>query len=127
MEAAAESFGWRQGTFAELLRWNRKQANEAVIEADVFASALVEFLEENDGNWRGSTTELRESLTARAADKVARSQSWPLTTAATTAALNRVKDALESVGFTFERGREGPKNDKRFLQFTRLDDGPRSS
>jgi len=98
MEAAAESFGWRQGTFAELLRWNRKQANEAVIEADVFASALVEFLEENDGNWRGSTTELRESLTARAADKVARSQSWPLTTAATTAALNRVKDALESVG-----------------------------
>ena len=69
-----------------------------VIEADVFASALVEFLEENDGNWRGSTTELRESLTARAADKVARSQSWPLTTAATTAALNRVKDALESVG-----------------------------
>jgi hypothetical protein len=122
MEAAAESFGWKQGTFAELLRWNRKQANEAVIEADVFASALADLLEQNDGDWRGTTTELRETLTPRAPEKAARSPFWPLTTAATSAALTRVKDALETVGFTFHRGQEGRKRERRFLQFTRLKD-----
>jgi energy-coupling factor transporter ATP-binding protein EcfA2 len=120
MEAAAESFGWEQGTYAELLKWNRNQANEAVIEADVFASALVNLLAEKSGEWRGSTSELLEALTARVPEKVRRAPFWPITTAATTAALSRVKDALESVGYTFERGREGPKNDRRYLQFARL-------
>ena len=120
MEAAAESLGWEKGTFAELLRRNRSHANQAVVEADVFASALVALLTENDGEWRGSTTELLDVLTARVTDQTKRLTVWPLTIAATTAALNRVKDALESVGFAFERGREGRKNDKRYLQFTRL-------
>jgi hypothetical protein len=91
-----------------------------VIEPDVFASALVGLLNEDDGDRHGSTTELLHALTARVADKVRRSVFWPVTIAATTAALNRVKDALESVGFTFEHGREGPKNDRRYLQFSRL-------
>jgi hypothetical protein len=120
MEAAAGSLGWEQGTFAKLLRANRIRANDGVIEADVFGSALVSLLVENDGQWRGSTTELLETLTGRVSDKVRRSSLWPLTTAATSAALNRIRDALESSGFGFERGREGPKNDRRFLQFYKV-------
>lgn len=120
MEAAAESFGWERGTFAKLLRANRIEANESVIEADAFASALVDFLEGAGGEWRGSTTELLTTLTDRVADKVRRSSMWPATTAGTRVALDRIKDALETKGYAFERGREGPKHDKRFLQFTKM-------
>jgi len=120
MEAAAESLGWEKGTFAQLLRENKRQANEIVIESDPFSAALVDLLEEKDGDWRGSTTELLTTLTERVSDKIRRSKMWPISSSGARAGLDRTRDAVESAGFTFERGHEGPKRARRFIQFARL-------
>lgn len=119
MEGAAEAFGWEQGTFAKLLRENRRLANEIVIESDPFSAALVDLLREKNGDWRGSTTDLLMALSERVTEKVRRSKIWPISPSGASAALNRTRDAIESMGFVFERGHEGPKRSRRFIQFAR--------
>lgn len=125
MEGAAESLGYEKGSFAAIWRENRRRADEIVIESDPFSFALVEFLKEKDGDWRGSTTDLLMALDARPElDRIRRSKMWPQTPTAASAALNRTRDAIESAGFVFERGHEGPKRSRRFIQFSRLVEDP---
>jgi putative DNA primase/helicase len=120
MEAGAESFGWEKGIYAKLLRANRIEANEAVIEADSFASAVVDFLALEGGHWHGTTTKLLELLNNQVSEKVRWLKSWPKTTAGARSAIDRIKDALETKGIAFERGRDGPNSDRPYIQFMRL-------
>lgn len=116
MSAAGEAFGWDRGTFAKLLTANRLQAIDTVLESDPFAQVLLGLLE-TEPEWRGSSGELLSKLTDRAPDKLRRASFWPTTPSGAAAALDRIKDALEAKGYGYERGREGPKNERRFVQF----------
>ena len=119
MEAATESLGWEKGAFARLLRENRRLANQIVVETEPFAAALVAFLEEKDGTWRGTTTDLFTILSDRVSEKMRRSKMWPVSVNGASSTLNRTRDAIESEGFAFDRGHEGSKG-KRFVQFWRV-------
>jgi putative DNA primase/helicase len=119
MEASAELFGWAPGTFTKLLKDNRIQANQAVIESNSFAVALVALLEEQDGEWRGSATDLLYAVTNKAEQNAKRMKNWPASPSAASAGLDRIKDALEIRGYIFERGHEGPRRERRYIQFSR--------
>jgi hypothetical protein len=119
MIAAGKYFGWDPTSFSKLLETNRLDAIESVIDSDPFTQALLDLLEV-EPDWRGTMTELFDTLTKRIADKVVRPRNWPTTVGAASAALNRAKDSLEARGFEFERGQEGPRRERRFLQFRRL-------
>ncbi len=123
MAAAGEAFGWDRGTFGKLLTANRLQAIDTVLESDPFAQVLLGLLEA-ESEWRGSSGELLSKLTERAPDKLRRAAFWPTTPSGTAAALDRIKDALEAKGFAYERGREGAKNERRFVQFRPVGDDP---
>jgi putative DNA primase/helicase len=123
MEAAAPSLGWEKGTFVKLLQANRVDANDSVIEADLVAMTLIKFLDEKDGNWRGTAMELLTALTDLAPERIRRAKFWPINGSGMAAALNRIKDALETRGYAFERGHEGPKRERRYIQFSRSDVG----
>jgi putative DNA primase/helicase len=121
MIAAGEQFGWDKAQFSQLLETNRLDAIETVIDSDPFTMTLLALLE-TEPNWRGSMTELLSALTDRVAPKIARSRTWPTTPNGANAALNRAKDSLEARGFEFDRGQEGPKREKRFIQFRKIDE-----
>jgi hypothetical protein len=53
------------------------------------------------------TTELLTAMSDRVNEKVRRSNVWPMTPSATRPALDRIKDAIEAKGFSFERGARG--------------------
>jgi hypothetical protein len=119
MSAGGKAFGWEHDTIGKLLYANRLQAIDTVIDSDPFALALLDLLNEQP-DWRGTTTELLTILTERVPDKVRRSKAWPMTPSGARGALDRIKDAIEAKGFSFERGHEKAK-DKRFVQFKSID------
>lgn len=69
MEASVEALGWEKGTFIGLLNDNRDAANEIVIESNPFATTLIAFLQDHDGVWRGTTSDLLQLLTDKTPDK----------------------------------------------------------
>jgi energy-coupling factor transporter ATP-binding protein EcfA2 len=116
--AGCTFYNWEPATIATLLRQNRAAANLSVLESNAFAGVLIEFLERQGGEWRGPMKELLTKLEDVAPDRVRRSKSWPATPNAGRAVVDRLKDALESLGFEFDFGRAG--GGQRYIHFKRF-------
>ena len=96
--AAESALGWEPGTFLEIYRANRADANSLALEATPIVPALTKLLEEQDGRWSGTATDLHEALSALVSEKVQRSKAFPKSGRSTSASLKRLAPNLRVVG-----------------------------
>jgi hypothetical protein len=94
---------WNADELGNIWRANRHAADIALLESDVVASALLEFLEQRPGGWEGRTGELLAQLTEQVNHRVRSSKAWPHTPEKLASDLTRLKPALESKGWLFSR------------------------
>jgi hypothetical protein len=97
--AAEEALGWEPGTFMAAYCGNRKAANEAALEADPVAVALMKVLERQAKHeWRGTSETLLEKLGETVSDEVRRTKAWPKAANALSRRLNRLAPQLREAG-----------------------------
>ena len=102
-ESVAPFLNWRPGDLSEWWRQNRMAGDLTVIESDIVGLPLVAFLDEQGESWEGTTSELHTRLTDAVSDKVRRSKGWPLNAHQLRSTLDRLRDALETAGWVFDR------------------------
>jgi hypothetical protein len=97
--AAEEALGWEPGTFMTAYSGNRMAANEAALEADPVAVALMKVLEaEAKHVWRGTSEALLERLGKTVSDETRHTKAWPKAANALSRRLNRLAPLLREAG-----------------------------
>jgi len=106
--AAEDSLGWSKGTFISAYAGNRASANEVALESSPVARPLLEMLDEQ-GEWRGTSSELLQALGARVDDQVKRQRVWPSNGRSMTGHLKRLSPNLRAAGWEIEFHRESSR------------------
>lgn len=122
--AACEPALWEPGTFRKAYGGNRKKATQSAIDDDLVATALRGFINEDQSEWTGTTTELLEALTKWVGEKQANSKDWPQNARALTGHLQKAKGALRRVGITIRT--RGRTNKGRVMKITPNPDDARA-
>ena len=104
--AAEPALGWDPGTFLEVYRQNRSDANLLALEAVPIVPALMALLKDRNGEWLGTATELLDEISARVSEKVQRSKAWPKSGRTTSASLKRLAPNLRAIGITVDSERQ---------------------
>jgi hypothetical protein len=120
---ACETAYWQAGTFAAAYDRNRKDAVDAVIEADQVATAIQTFMAERT-EWEGKSAELLSALTGEDQNRL---KDWPSSPRSLSGRVRRAAATLRKVGI--EVIFEGDTNSgrKRGIRLARLvgtDDRP---
>jgi len=102
---ACETALWEPGTFRKAYAANRKKATQSAIDDDQVATALRNYINEDESEWQGTTARLLEILTERVGEKLSKSKEWPLSARALTGHLQKAKGALRRVGIRITRSR----------------------
>jgi hypothetical protein len=102
---ACEGAFWKAGTFAAAYQQNRDDALGAVIEADLVATAVQNFMTRRPGGWTGTAATLLGALKMAVTEQVMKQRDWPSTPRALSGRLRRAAATLRRVGIevTFER------------------------
>jgi hypothetical protein len=96
------------GAFMAAYTKNSAEAVEAVLEADVVATAVRFFMQLRGGKeWSGTATDLLAQLTAQEVGGETRSRGWPSDSAHLSGRLRRAAPALRKIGIDVEFDREG--------------------
>ena len=106
--AVAEAFGIGGNKFLQVYYNNIKTQNEQVIEGNLLASCLMEFMKD-DFNWEGTASELLEKLNG-VAEKLlinTKSKGWIKTPQSLIRRLNTLKINLEEIGIVFDKSWRG--------------------
>jgi len=101
--AGLQFANWRAEEVGSIWRSNRHAANIALLDGDVVANALLDYLDQRPDGWAGRTSELLMQLTEQVTDGIRRSKVWPKTPEKLASDLTRLKPALESKGWLFSR------------------------
>jgi len=104
---ACETAFWPEGTYERVSKDNHSRSRQMVLDNDVVAVALVNMLEQNNGSWSGSPTQLLSALEFAMSGETPRLQTWPKGPPRLTNRLNRLKPILREIGITIERDRKG--------------------
>ena len=108
--AAAPALGWTAADFRNAYQANREQAVDRVLEADPVAEAIIEFARQayswKDRSWKGTKTQLLETIGKLVADETRREKTWPKDGARLSGRLRRAAPALRSRGITMRSSRE---------------------
>jgi hypothetical protein len=99
--AAETAIGWSSGAFLSAYRGSRGESATNLIDADIVAIAVMEFVP-TESPWEGTASELLTALTRRVGEEAARSRAWPKTPGQLSNRLARLAPALRAVGI--ERG-----------------------
>jgi len=114
--AAENALGWPQGAFLDSYAANRAKSDQAAIEANPVALAILSLMEGRH-HWSGTATELKQTLRDRFPSLTENSQSFPRSEARFGAALRRVQPVLRRQGLTIAFSREG-KAGMRVIEVT---------
>jgi hypothetical protein len=130
--AAAPAFGWTADEVFKVIMENREVAVEAVMAADLVATAVLAFLlqrqaaaKDTDGSylWIGSATELLGILKDFVPPEAIRSKAWPKTSQHLSGRLRRAAPGLRTYGFAIMTGKGTDKNRKiAFRAFSTMED-----
>ena len=111
--AAESALGWQPGFFLTAYSGNRTEAIELGLDTDLVASAVRELVSE--GPWDGTATDLQETLTERAPDKLVKGRTgWPKSPRALADRLRRLAPSLRAVGIGITFARE-PRTRRRLI------------
>ena len=76
--AAEKETPWTEGiTFMDSYQGNRNVAVEMAVEADLVSSSIMKLLLLDDGEWKGTATELLDRLTELVPEQAQKTKSWP--------------------------------------------------
>jgi hypothetical protein len=103
---ACETALWPAGTFWAAYCGNRDEAVEGVIDADPVATA-VRAIVETRTEWTGTASDLLGALAEKAAERVAKSRTWPDGPRALSGRLRRAATFLRKIGIEIGFEREG--------------------
>ena len=104
---------------------NRLAGIERLIERDVFASAIVKFMERSTA-YHGTASNLLKLLSQKEDDGTRRSRDWPQSHSQLSRRLHKLVASLQQIGIEVEWTREG--HDRlRMIALRRGAGGPRSS
>ncbi|WP_254430131.1 hypothetical protein [Ruegeria sp. HKCCA4812] len=104
--AAEDSLGWAQGAFLDSYAANRARSDQAAVEANPVALAILSLMDGRQ-RWSGTATELKQTLRDRFPALTEDSQSFPRSEARFGAALRRVQPVLRRQGVNIAFSREG--------------------
>lgn len=114
--AAEPALGWPQGAFLDSYAANRARSDQAAVEANPVALAILSLMDGRQ-HWTGSATELKQTLRDRFPSLTEDSQSFPRSEARFGAALRRVQPVLRRQGLSMTFSREG-KAGMRVIELT---------
>ena len=112
--AAESSLGWEPGSFLQIYRRNREDANSLALEANPIVPELVKLLAV--GSWEGTASELHETLSSQVSESKRKSHAWPKGGRATSASLKRLAPNLRAVGIDVEWDRESGGTRTRIIR-----------
>ena len=103
------------GTFLLAYQGNRANANESAIESSVLSVPLLELM---DGRteWKGTATELKDTLEQQADERLVKSEDWPKKPHLLSGELKRIAPNLRRAGMDVEFGKV---SGRRFVRLTR--------
>jgi hypothetical protein len=103
---ACEPALWPSGTFWKAYSGNLDAAVETVLEADSVATAVQRLMVEKT-DWKGTATELKDTLEAIMGEKVTRAREWPANARGLSGRLRRAAPLLRKAGISivFEKGK----------------------
>ena len=88
---------------------NQESANEVALDSSVIARSLLDFLENQGGQWEGSSAELLSHLEDRVSDQVKRDKSWPKNPRSLTGHLRRIAPNMRKEGWNLIQDRTSKK------------------
>jgi len=109
--ACEPGLGWEAGAFMTEYLENRSNAADSAFEADTVAVAIFDLAQafSADG-WRGTPTELLETLNIQVSETIKRSRAWPITAQGLGNRMERAAPLLRSRGVHFERRHSGARS-----------------
>ena len=116
--AATSKLPFTQEDFLGVYGQNRRESIAVSIEASPFASAILELLKKDYGEWEGSATELLVQLKPFAAEETLRSKDWPKDARKAGNKVTRVAPLLRAFGVDVSREQRGHDN-RRVIIFRR--------
>jgi hypothetical protein len=105
--SACEEALWKKGTFIEAYTVNIDEAVETVIEGDLVATTVIEFMKDNRF-FEGTATALHEKLAGVVGETLARNKAaWPQTPRALSGSIKRLAPSLRKAGITIQKFKHG--------------------
>lgn len=114
--AAEPALGWPQGAFLDSYGANRARSDQAAIEGNPVALAILSLMDGRT-HWSGTATDLRQTLRDRFPALTEDSHSFPRSEARFGAALRRVQPILRRQGLNISFNRTG-KVGMRMIELT---------
>ena len=114
--AAEPALGWPQGAFLDSYGANRARSDQAAIEGNPVALAILSLMDGRT-HWSGTATDLRQTLRDRFPALTEDSHSFPRSEARFGAALRRVQPILRRQGLSIAFNRTG-KAGMRMIELT---------
>jgi hypothetical protein len=115
--AAERAVFKKEGKFVKLFDKHRREVGLSTLESDPVAEKLNQFLDSNDGRWRGTATALLKLLANLVSDEdmkeFHKEKLWPRAANALSLRLKEMAPALRTVGISIKFGRP---SGKRVLQ-----------
>jgi hypothetical protein len=114
--AAEEVLGLTSGEFMRAFTNSREQSRQVVIESSPIGEAILKLMEHpaNSVRWKGTASQLLNSLESFAEEGTVRSKYWPRASNSFVRQLNRLKLDIKAMGIEIIETREG-KNRDRFI------------
>jgi hypothetical protein len=112
---------WAAGDFEAAYEENRRDATEAVLNADSVAEALLSFMDSRT-RWTGTATDLLSELAKLVEEDARRDREWPKNGRALGCRLRRLAPALRKSGTEIEHGKTSDKKRTRLLTLLRADE-----
>lgn len=101
--------------FQQAFKHSRELSRELAIDASPIGRALILLVEDNEGHWTGTSTELLEELTVLTRANPRRRRDWPASPEALRHELKRIEPDLQSEGLLVTHERSKSRSRERLI------------
>ncbi len=119
---ACEAACFHDGAFMGAFNRNREESIRTVLEADVVATAVLQFMDIRD-EWEGTATELLGHLTAIVGEAATKRKTWPPAANALSGRLRRAAPFLRKrgIGIEWTTSKDHAKDRRISLSWTKIE------
>jgi hypothetical protein len=115
--AAEPGLGLEPGAF--MSAFDGRDANDAILESSVVATALIAFMRSRP-SWKGTAAELLRALNKDAGESKTRLQPWPQSPRALSGELRRLAPNLRTAGLALSSGKREGGTGRRLISIEKL-------
>jgi phage/plasmid primase-like uncharacterized protein len=100
--ACGDGLLWDEGAFADAYADNRAKVNETVVEGDSLTAAVRRLMEQEDGHWSNTMTELLRRLDAIVGPSEVKQKHWPSSASALGKRIRSMASSLRRTGIEID-------------------------